>query len=171
MHATVHATIIPFLYIFCLTYREQNNYEPAQQNNYEIIDVDQITEEPALELALESALQEPAVNTYESMQLPSTSQPHDNTDFDFLYASLLLDEIGDVELLVEERNDVDIEEQQNLITNQDQVILNVTDIVEELAEANIDTTHISKFNICRSNIWDGEEIIFSQAESVGEIHR
>ncbi len=80
-------------------------------------------------------------------------------------------EIGDVESLVEERNDVDIEEQQNLITNQDQVILYVTDIVEELAEANIDATHISKFNICRSNIWDGEEIIFSQAESVGEIHR
>jgi hypothetical protein len=68
-----------------LTYREQNNYEPAQQNNSEIIDVDQITEEPALESALESALQEPAVNIYESMQLPSTSQPHDNTDFDFLY--------------------------------------------------------------------------------------
>ena len=61
-----------------MTYREQNNYEPAQQNNSEIIDVDQITEEPALESALESALLEPAVNIYE---LTLTQHKYQNSIF------------------------------------------------------------------------------------------
>ncbi len=33
--------------------------------------------------------------------------------------------------------------------------MNISDILEQLASANIDNENISKFNICRSNICDG----------------
>ncbi len=37
----------------------------------------------------------------------------------------------------------------------DEFLMNFSDILEQLASANIDNENISKFNICRDNICDG----------------
>ncbi len=73
---------------------------------------------------------------------------------DFLYASLLFHEIN-AENLSDEDTELIEEKIDENCPKVDEFVMNIGDILEQLASANIDNENISKFNICRSNICDG----------------
>ena len=69
-----------------------------------------------------------------------------------MYASLIFEDIN-ADQFSDEQVDEDEEKPPAIVTSTG--VLDIKDILEELATLNIDNRHISKFNICRSNIWDG----------------
>ena len=73
---------------------------------------------------------------------------------DFLYASLLFREIN-AENLSDEDTELIEEKDDEKCLNVDEVVMDISDILQRLASANIQNEKISKFNICRSNICDG----------------
>ena len=73
---------------------------------------------------------------------------------DLLYASLLFHEIN-AEYLSDEDTELIEEKVDENPPNDDEVIMDISDILQQLASANIENEKISKFNICRSNICDG----------------
>ena len=78
----------------------------------------------------------------------------DTESDDFLYASLLFQEIN-AENLSDEDTELIEEKIDENGPQAAEVVLDVSDILEQLATAYIDNEKISKFNICRSNICDG----------------
>ena len=72
-------------------------------------------------------------------------------DYDMMYASLIFEDIN-ADHFSDEQVDEDEEKPPAMVSPE---ILDIKDILEELAGVNIDSKHISKFNICRSNISDG----------------
>lgn len=73
---------------------------------------------------------------------------------DLLYASLLFHEIN-AEYLSDEDTELIEEKVDENSPNDDEVVMDISDILQQLASANIENENISKFNICRSNICDG----------------
>jgi hypothetical protein len=73
---------------------------------------------------------------------------------DLLYASLLFHEIN-AEYLSDEDTELTEEKVDENPPNDDEVVMDISDILQQLASANIENENISKFNICRSNICDG----------------
>ncbi len=73
---------------------------------------------------------------------------------DFLYASLLFHEINAENLSDEDTGLIEEKVDENCL-KVDEFVMNISDILEQLASTNIDNENISKFNICRSNICDG----------------
>ena len=73
---------------------------------------------------------------------------------DCLYVSLLFREIN-AENLSDEDTELIEEKDDEKCLNVDEVVMDISDILERLASANIQNEKISKFNICRSNICDG----------------
>lgn len=69
-----------------------------------------------------------------------------------MYASLIFEDIN-ADQFSDEQVDEDEEKPPAMVTSTG--VLDIKDILEELATLNIDNQHISKFNICRRNIWDG----------------
>ena len=84
-----------------------------------------------------------------------------DVDFDAMYESLLFEEIND-DSSDEDGNEsgeieIPLELTDKEVLNQSeaqQEVLDITNILQELS-ANIDSSSISKFNICRSDIWNG----------------
>ena len=84
-----------------------------------------------------------------------------DVDFDTMYESLLFEEIND-DSSDEDGNEsgeieIPLELSDKEVLNQSeaqQEVLDITNILQELS-ANIDSSSISKFNICRSDIWNG----------------
>lgn len=86
-------------------------------------------------------------------ELPIPDQ-NPNTDFDYMYASLLFEDINGYTFKNDSSSDnesVSNEAQQN---NSGEQVVDLKTILEEMA-LSISGTSISKFNICRSNIWEG----------------
>ena len=73
---------------------------------------------------------------------------------DFLNSSLLFHEINAENLSHEDTELIEEKVDENC-PKVDEVVMDIGDILEQLASANIDNEKISKFNICRSNICDG----------------
>ena len=73
---------------------------------------------------------------------------------DLQYASLLFHEIN-AEYLSDEDTELTEEKVDENPPNDDEVVMDISDILQQLASANIENENISKFNICRSNICDG----------------
>ena len=73
---------------------------------------------------------------------------------DLLYASLLFHEIN-AECLSDEDTEIIEEKVDENSPNDDESVMDINDILQQLASANIENEKISKFNICRSNICDG----------------
>lgn len=67
-----------------------------------------------------------------------------------MYASLIFEDLND-----DHFKDEQVEEDATKLPEMDKEIIDIKDILHELAVINIDTENISKFNIFRSNIWDG----------------
>ena len=116
-----------------------------------------------------SATTHPRGNTAShSISSPTTSETIDviqgsdvDVDFDTMYESLLFEEIND-DSSDEDGNEggeieIPLELSDKEVLNQSeaqQEVLDITNILQELS-ANIDSSSISKFNICRSDICNG----------------
>ena len=91
-------------------------------------------------------------------------QESNDIDFDVMYGALLFEEINNVYLSddcedegkVEENEETSPELEQDASENpaEFEEILDINDILQQLA-VNIDRLSISKFNICRSDVWGG----------------
>ena len=68
-----------------------------------------------------------------------------------IYGSLIFEDIN-ADQFSDEQVDENEEKPPAMVSPE---ILDIKEILQELARVNIDSEHISKFNICRSNIWDG----------------
>ena len=68
-----------------------------------------------------------------------------------MYGSLIFEDIN-ADKFSDEQVDENEENPPAMVSPE---ILDMKEILQELARINIDSERISKFNICRSNIWDG----------------
>ncbi|CAB3995037.1 G2 M phase-specific E3 ubiquitin- ligase-like, partial [Paramuricea clavata] len=84
----------------------------------------------------------------------STKMQDTEESDDLLNASLLFHEIN-AEYLSDEDTELIEEKVDENSPNDDEAVMDVSDILQQLASANIENEKISKFNICRSNICDG----------------
>ncbi|XP_046863240.1 G2/M phase-specific E3 ubiquitin-protein ligase-like [Xenia sp. Carnegie-2017] len=86
------------------------------------------------------------------------------TDLDMMYGTMLFEEVNDATLLDKCEDEIMVNENEESPLDSDtstakdtlepEKVLDLNDILQQLA-GNLDPLHISKFNICRSDIWAG----------------
>ena len=75
----------------------------------------------------------------------------DMIDCDMMYASLIFEDIN-ADQFSDEQVD---EDDEKLPATVSPGVMDIKEILDKLTSVNINSENISKFNICRSNIWDG----------------